>query len=72
LQDEARLGQAQGCNISSVPKREKATPGRDAYHDPETQLRGVVSNVVIVKYLSSANGSQNQAIQRPVQEVGNG
>jgi hypothetical protein len=46
MQDEARLGQAQGCHISFVSKREKATPGCDAYHDPETQLRGVVSHVV--------------------------
>ena len=49
MQDEARLGQAQGCHISFVSKREKATPGRDAYHDPETQLRGVVSHVGTVK-----------------------
>jgi hypothetical protein len=43
MQGEARLGQAQGCHISFVSKREKATPGCDAYHGPEIQLRGVVS-----------------------------
>jgi hypothetical protein len=72
MQDEARLGQAQGCHISFVSKGEKATPGCDAYHGPEIQLRGVVSKCCTVKYLSLLTDSQNQAIQGPVQEVGNG